>query len=62
MEVGILSEYSSCSVRESSGDCFRVFNNMKKTEDTDAQIQNEFILNQLLQLAGLLDITDTVGR
>ena len=42
--------------------CFSVFLEMVKVSEVDVQLENEFILDQLLQLAEYLDITDSVGR
>ncbi len=41
---------------------FRVFDMMKVEEDVERELRNEFVLQQLLGLAGVLDLSDEVGR
>ena len=42
--------------------CFSLFDLMKAEEDIEAQLRNDFILDQLLILAGSLDLADEFGR
>ena len=35
---------------------------MQVEEDVERELRNEFILQQLLTLAGVLDLSDEVGR
>ena len=35
---------------------------MQVEEDVERELRNEFILQQLLMLAGVLDLSDEVGR
>ena len=38
------------------------FQEMKSETDLEAQLRNEFILQQLLALAAVLDLSDEAGR
>ena len=40
----------------------RVFEMMRGDDDPERELRNEFILQQLLTVAGVLDLSDEVGR
>lgn len=40
----------------------RVISHMKGEDNIDIQLHNEFILEQLLLLANVIDLSDEVGR
>ena len=40
----------------------RVFEKLKGTSDPEEQLTKDFVMQQLFKLAGILDLSDEVGR